>query len=643
VRSRLTRPKSTRALAAAAAGVLTVSVASLVGATPASGAPTAPNARAAAAQSKVPWLLRERAAAVRSAVARGGTLSAAAAHNLSDGMLGIRPNGALDVVVHATGQVGRAEAAQLAALGATVRSSSADFASVRGVTLPSTGMISASIPADRLDAVAALPWVAALRPAIRPAVDVGPIEAEGVPLHRADVAQRLGITGRGQRVGAMSDGVTHLADSVAQGELPPDVQVLDPGDGDEGTGMLELVHDVAPGAKLLFSGTGETLEDHVAGLRNLAAAGATIITEDLAFDDEPAFQQGLAATTGDALARSGVFVSSSAGNLGARHAPRVTAVGTGRTPDDVAAEGNFASCPHVPHNLVDVTGTADDTFDVRLGAGGAVLVTLQWSEPRAIFPTPGRGGFTDLNLYLLNAAGTDCLASSAAVQANGVGDTIEQLIWENTTGATANFKLAVDVQGTSSAVRPPLLDLRWRNFNAPQAPVDTPDRAGSLNPDSNYLGAATSAGAVNSSVSTDPAAVPVEPFSAGGPVQVGLTTQCPGGRVGPCQGVPGDRFRTKLAPTWTAADGESISGAGGFPNPAVCPTTVQGQCRFFGTSAAAPTAAGVAALVRQELGGGLPPATLDLAMSLLSVDRGEPGPDNVWGAGVLQAVPSFVH
>jgi hypothetical protein len=72
-------------------------------------------------------------------------------------------------------------------------------------------------------------------------------------LHRADVAQRFGLNGRGQRVGAMSDGVTSLAESVAKGELPADVKVIDPGSGDEGTGMLEIVHDQAPGAKLLFT------------------------------------------------------------------------------------------------------------------------------------------------------------------------------------------------------------------------------------------------------------------------------------------------------------------------------------------------------------------------------------------------------
>jgi len=475
----------------------------------------------------------------------------------------------------------------------------------------------------------------------RPQVDAGPITSEGVALHRAGIAHRIGLTGRGQRVGAMSDGVTHLADSVAKGELPPNVKVIDAGEGDEGTGMLEIVHDMAPGAKLLFTGTGETLEDHVGGLRALAAAGANLITEDLAFDDEPAFQQGLAAATAEALARSGAFFSSSVGNLGGRHTPRVPAVGTRRTPDDISGAAFGTACGPVPHNAVAVAGGTDNTFDLLLGQDGLILATLQWSEPRAIFPTPGRGGFTDVNLYLLDQPTGRCVAVSNAVQANGVGDSIEQILFDSAALGAGNhqLQLVVDVAGTSTAVAPPLIDLRWRTAVNGSLAINAPSRAGSLNPDSNYLGLATSAGAANASVSTDPKTVPLESFSAGGPVQIGSTTQCRHGAVGPCKGVAGSRFTTAIAPTWTAADGVSVSGSGGFPDPDVCPATTNGVCLFFGTSAAAPSAAGVAAVVRQELGGRLPPRLLNRALAKLAVDRGDPGRDNLWGAGVLRVLP----
>jgi Subtilase family len=630
------------AIAAAAAGAVVLSLAVMPG--PVSAAPDPAASPAASTPdgvtAKVPSLVRQQAAKLGAAARSSSAPSATAGRSPGADLLGVDASGALDLQLHATGAVGAAQLAQLRGLGVTVRSSSAQFAAVPGVALPQAGLVHAAVPADKLDAVAGLPWVAAVRPTTRPQVDAGPVTSEGVALHRADIAQRIGLTGRGQRVGAMSDGVTSLAESVAKGELPADVQVLDPGDGDEGTGMLEIVHDQAPGAKLLFTGTGETLEDHVGGLRALAAAGAGLITEDLAFDDEPAFQQGLAAATAESLARSGVFFSSSAGNLGARHTPRVRAVGTGRTPDDISDAAFGSACGPVPHNAVAVAGGTDNSFDLLLGQDGLILATLQWSEPRAIFPTPGRGGFTDVNLYLLDQTGR-CLAVSNAKQANGVGDSIEQILYDSAAlgAGTHSLKLVVDVAGTSSAVAPPLIDLRWRTAVAGSAAVDTASRAGSLNPDSNYLGLATSAGAANASQSTDPKTVPLETFSAGGPVQIGLTTQCPRGAAGPCEGVAGPLFRTKIAPTWTAADGVSISGSGGFPDPDVCPADVNGQCRFFGTSAAAPSAVGVAAVVRQELGGRLSPALLNLALAKLAVDRGAPGRDNLWGAGVLRVLP----
>src|SRR5206468_785981 len=105
-------------------------------------------------------------------------------------------------------------------------------------------------------------------------------------------------------------------------------------------------------------------------------------------------------------------------------------------------------------------------FDVT-GTGGSLVATLQWSEPRAIFPTVGQGGFTDLNLYVMNAALTQCLAQSTLVQANGVGDTLEQVSVGVANGTTV--KLVVDVEGTSSAVAAPTIDLRWRNVNAVDA------------------------------------------------------------------------------------------------------------------------------------------------------------------------------
>src|SRR5262249_27226591 len=147
--------------------------------------------------------------------------------------------------------------ASLSSLGVRVLDNSADFTKVPGVALPNTGLVSAAVPFAELDAVASLGWVTALRPALRPQVDASPVTTEGMQLHQADVAQASGLTGAGQKIGAISGDVDHISQSIAQGELPANVQVLQQAayNDDEGTAMLEIIHDLAPAATLAYAST----------------------------------------------------------------------------------------------------------------------------------------------------------------------------------------------------------------------------------------------------------------------------------------------------------------------------------------------------------------------------------------------------
>ena len=67
-----------------------------------------------------------------------------------------------------------------------------------------------------------------------------------------EARETFGVDGSGIKVGVISDGVDSLAASQLTGDLPNIVQVGDPGSGDEGTAILEIVHDIAPGADLAF-------------------------------------------------------------------------------------------------------------------------------------------------------------------------------------------------------------------------------------------------------------------------------------------------------------------------------------------------------------------------------------------------------
>ena len=583
--------------------------------------------------SKVAAIVQDRVDKIRAA-RLAGPAAAARIGALSTRTLAVADDGSLEVEVHGASSVGSAEADALRALGATIVSSTGDIQWPAGVTPPpDMGMIVARIPSDAIDAAAALSWVVVIAPAERLAPDSGAFTSEGVVLHKTAQANSLGFTGAGVTVGVISDGVSNLADAQALGDLPPTVNVLNAGSGNEGTAMLEIVHDLAPGAALAFHGTGGGVASHVTALNALAAAGARVITEDIPFDAEPAFQKGAATTAAESLAAGGFSIHSSAGNLGATHSARVPAISTGTGPDGVTS--GFVGCPFSPTQAVNIA--TGNTFDVSVGGGGTISATLQWSEPRAIFPTPGRGGFTDLDLFIMDSTATTCLATATNGQGGGIGDTIEQASWTNpgAPNTAATVKLVVNVFGTSSAVAPPTIDLRWRGGSA----LDSPTRAGSLNPDSNYTFGATSAAAANASnpATNNPANIPIEGFSAGGPVQLFSTTICPNGAAGGCTGVAGAPGTTTGGPTWTAADGVSVSGVGNFGS-GNCPAISPGDCRFFGTSAATPHAAGVAALVLESLGGAATPFQINDAMAQTATDRGTPGFDNVWGWGVLNAL-----
>lgn len=212
----------------------------------------------------------------------------------------------------------------------------------------------------QLGELSAIPGVASAVPAIRPftgriapaqtaslphaaaaADSCGPILIEADSPLRADSARELfGVDGTGVTIGIISDSfaATTLATSweedVASGALPgpgnpcgytTPVTLLSDGIGgeDEGRAMAQLVHGIAPGATLLFADAGTSdyeMADHVADLAN---AGADIIVDDISWGLEPAYQLGVLSATIEKVKAEGVAYFTSAGNgtgLGVRGA-----------------------------------------------------------------------------------------------------------------------------------------------------------------------------------------------------------------------------------------------------------------------------------------------------------------------------------
>jgi len=538
----------------------------------------------------------------------------------------VRADGRLHLAFHAKAPTGPAEQASLTALGATgIRS----LARVPGLDLP--GTVEAWVPRDKVEAAGKLPWVASVTsPAyaeFRP--HGGPATKSSVGIG-AEVLHARGIIGTGVKIGVVSDGVQNLLAAQLQGELPAVTVVnqatVGAGTGDEGTAMLEIVHDMAPAAQLFFHAAGlppagpglppdVTQVTLVNAFMALAGAGVNVIVHDIGFFDEPIFQQGVVAAVSEALGQSGISVHAAAGNDALTHAARVPAVGTGRGPDN--KPGPFAGCPADPDNVVAIAPNGDTTFDILIEPGIPQVFALQWSEPRAVFPTPTRGGFTDLDLYLMDEGLTQCYGVSDLEQFDGTGDTFEGFFGVSPFAVPTRAKLVVTVFDTSSAVAPPIIDLRWSGASA----IDVPTAAASIDGVANFTsGLAAASGAVFNNV--------LEPFSSQGPVEIRTTTDCAPGTVkaplDPCDGVAGPATRTFISPAWVTPDRVPVSGVGGFP-------TV-----FGGTSASAPRAAGCDALIRQAVGSPASPvAPIFARLAASAIDIAPPGVDNGSGAGLL--------
>ena len=217
----------------------------------------------------------------------------------------------------------------------------------------------------------------------------------------------------------ISDGIDSLGAAQRSQDLP-DVDVPNGGcrrgSGDEGTALLEIVHDVAPGAQLLFAGPADSFE-MVEAVECLTAAGADVIVDDLGFFGEPYFQDGPVAAAVRAAVQAGVSYHSSAGNEAEEHLEQDFVATPGSTLHDFSA------------------GAGDTTNTVVVPAGGRLTCILQWNDPFG-------GAADDYDLAILDE-GLNVIASSTDVQ-DGTQDPIEIVEVTNQSGGDALANVVID-------------------------------------------------------------------------------------------------------------------------------------------------------------------------------------------------------
>lgn len=441
--------------------------------------------------------------------------------------------------------------------------------------------------------------------------------SEGDKQLRADKARaEFAIDGNGVKVGVLSDSFdrdptapTSAADDVASGDLPgpgnpcghvTPVEVLkdlkEEGT-DEGRAMAQIAHDLAPGAALAFATAFEGETGFAANIRALAKEGAKTIVDDVSYFEEPFFQEGpVGVAVSEVTEKDDVAYFSAAGNdnlidgeghnIGSWEAPEFRESPT--CPPGVVAlselfEEEFEFGLNPEHCMdfdprVGPTET-DNTFGITVEPEETLVLDLQWAEPWF-------GVKTDLDAFLLDSEG-DVLTGSVEDNVFESQRPLEIISWENEDAAPAEVQLVINRFGGLPPTTMPRLKFILLQNGGGVSEIEYPessegDIVGPTIFGHNGGTNAMSIGAIRFNTTTKP-----EFFSSQGPVTH---------YFGPVKALP--VAAEELKPPEILAKPDVVATDGGA-------NTFFGSCvgnvwRFFGTSAAAPHAAAVAALERDS-------------------------------------------
>ena len=456
-------------------------------------------------------------------------------------------------------------------------------------------------------------------------LSAGSAASEGDAAHRASTARgTFNVDGTGIKIGVLSDGVTTLADSQASGDLGT-ITVLagQTGSGDRGTALLEIIHDISPGAQLYFATSSTSITSFAQNILDLRTAGCDIIVDDTSYYVESPFQDGSPGVTNT----NGGVVTQAVNDvvaLGALYFSAATSSGNKNDNTSTTWEGDFVSGGTIA--VVPGGGVVNDfdpgagvsQFDlITLGGGTGIPINLSWADPLG-------GSTNDYDLFILNNAGTAVSVSSTNIQ-NGTQDPYEQVTTNNTTnrrvvirqkagaanrfmhlglnGGRPSFSTGGETHGHAAASG---------GYGVASTPAFSSDNFPPLLNVGPYPGAFTGANRVEISSSDGPRRIF---FQANGTAITPGDFSSTGGQV-------------LQQPMIAAADGVQVSGAGFFATP------------FFGTAAAAPHAAAIAALLKAA-NPTFTQAQIKTALTTTAVDIETAGTDGDAGFGIVMPYPAL--
>lgn len=438
------------------------------------------------------------------------------------------------------------------------------------------------IPFDMITEVAKDSLIYGIGGVSLPFTKVGDYTTVGDTQLRADLArQQFNVDGSGVKVGVISDGIDHWEESRNSGDLPPLVYSVTNHDmGDEGTAMLEIIHDIAPGAELFFGGVGFAdtagANDMADTIAALYAQGCKVIVDDIGFYDVPYFYDDyLNQTIYNYINIDDITYISACGNSGEK------------------AYDAFFRDYNGWHEFWTYSGNPVITNRVQISPPDTAVIFLQWASS---WEDPDE----DYDLYLVSIFG-DTVARGMSYHGgnrpeeyiyfpNNTGDEFFNIMIRKVSGSDVEFKLLLH------SGRPWYTTLQYTYPNW-ETGINRPVRQIFGHPSAQDVISVAAYSAFD--VTT------LESYSSRGPNNA--------------YSAPGNWIQRKT-PTITATDSveTKIGNLGYFGNP------------FGGTSAAAPHIAGIAALYYDKYGTATPPENFydDLTSTATTIHTGTGGTYN---------------
>lgn len=469
-----------------------------------------------------------------------------------------------------------------------------------------------AVSPGELDSLAAVPTVVAVTPERTPKLyasgcEGGSVISEGVTQLLVDKAREtFPLRGKGITVGVLSDSfdvatkaasggtiATHAKQDIISNDIPGragtcsdqqlPVRVLEEGPAgvstDEGRAMLQIVHDLAPHASLAFATAfsgelafAENIE-RLARPVSAGGAGANVIVDDVGYFEEPFFQDGPVAAAINKVTSEGVTYLTAAGNENI-----FDEAGNEIASWEAPAYRDAGSCPAAVASTHCMNfkpgGPTDTTFGIKVDPGETLTVDLQWAEP-------WNGVSDDLDAFLLSESGS-LLSSSTENNFAETQRPVEIVSRKNKSSSPTEFQLVINRRlGVANPRLKFIVMLDGSGFGE----TEYPESGGGDVVGPTIYGHAGAASAISVAAIRFNSTTEPEEFSSRGPVTHYFEPV-----EGSLPAVPLLTPEELAKPDVTATD----CGATTF-----FASNVGGVWRFCGTSAAAPHAAAVAALLRQ--------------------------------------------